>query len=42
MGTNTNAGGAQAMFYNSTQLKEVGPSHKDIFTGATRCEKGPV
>jgi len=39
MGTYTNqgeSGGAQAMFYNSTQLQEVVDSHKDIFTGATR------
>jgi endonuclease/exonuclease/phosphatase family metal-dependent hydrolase len=39
MGTYTNqgeSGGAQAMFYNSTQLKEVEDSHVDIFTGATR------
>ena len=39
MGTYTNkgeAGGAQAMFYESTQLKEVVDSHADIFTGATR------
>jgi len=39
MGTYTNkgeSGGAQAMFYDSTQLKEVKDSHEDIFTGATR------
>lgn len=38
-GTYTNkgeSGGAQAMFYNSTQLQEVEDSHTDIFTGATR------
>lgn len=38
-GTYTNqgeAGGAQAMFFNSKQLKEKTSSHKDIFTGATR------
>jgi endonuclease/exonuclease/phosphatase family metal-dependent hydrolase len=38
-GTYTNqgeAGGAQAMFFNSKQLKEKKDSHKDIFTGATR------
>jgi len=38
-GTYTNqgeAGGAQAMFYNSKQFKENKKSHKDIFTGATR------
>lgn len=39
MGTYTNqgeSGGAQAMFYDSTQLMEVVDSHADIFTGATR------
>jgi len=39
MGTYTNkgeSGGAQAMFYNSSQLKEDADAHKDIFTGATR------
>ena len=39
MGRYTNqgeSGGAQAMFYDSTQLKEVKDSHEDIFTGATR------
>ena len=39
MGTYTNqgeSGGAQAMFYNADQLIEVGDSHQDIFTGATR------
>ena len=38
-GTYTNqgeSGGAQAMFYNSTQLIEVADDHKDIYTGATR------
>ena len=39
MGTYTNqgeSGGAQAMFYESTQLIEQVDSHKDIFTGAGR------
>ncbi len=39
MGTYTNqgeSGGAQAMFYESTQLIEKVASHKDIFTGAGR------
>jgi endonuclease/exonuclease/phosphatase family metal-dependent hydrolase len=38
-GTYTNqgeSGGAQAMFYKSTQLIEQVESHKDIYTGATR------
>jgi endonuclease/exonuclease/phosphatase family metal-dependent hydrolase len=38
-GTYTNqgeSGGAQAMFYNSTQLIEVLEDHNDIYTGATR------
>ena len=38
-GTYTNqgeSGGAQAMFYNSSQLIEVLEDHKDIYTGATR------
>jgi endonuclease/exonuclease/phosphatase family metal-dependent hydrolase len=39
MGKYTNqgeSGGAQAMFYDSTQFIELPESHEDIFTGATR------